>query len=109
MGESILLIHIVVCAYRTVIYGVVIVSRKLERANENDGFQMTAFKYGSCAITGISALPMSQAPTHDASNTERGTVKLMHAALRSFTVYFQTIANLPQHFSPWWTNKMASA
>ena len=27
---------------RTVIYGVVIVSRNLERTNENDGFKMTA-------------------------------------------------------------------
>ena len=27
---------------RTVIYGVVIVGRNLERANENDGFKMTA-------------------------------------------------------------------
>ena len=42
-GESILLIH-VQC---TVIYGVVIVSRNLERANENDGFKMTALE---CAL-----------------------------------------------------------
>ena len=42
MGESILLIH--ACAYQTVIYGVVIVSRNLERANENDGFKMTALE-----------------------------------------------------------------
>ena len=40
VGESILLIH--ACAYRTVIYGVVIIRRNLERANENDGFKMTA-------------------------------------------------------------------
>ena len=32
------------CAQRTVIYGVVIVSRNLERANENDGFKMTALE-----------------------------------------------------------------
>ena len=31
------------CAQRTV-YGVVIVSRNLERANENDGFKMTALE-----------------------------------------------------------------
>ena len=29
---------------RTVIYGVVIVSRNLERTNENDGFKMTALE-----------------------------------------------------------------
>ena len=40
MGESILPLH--ACAYRTVIYGVVIVDRNLERANENDGCKMTA-------------------------------------------------------------------
>ena len=34
VGESIQLIH--VCAYRTVICGMVNVSRDLERANEND-------------------------------------------------------------------------
>ena len=42
MGESIQLIH--GCAQRTVIYGVVIVSSNLERANENDGFKMTALE-----------------------------------------------------------------
>ena len=41
MGESMLLIH----AQRTVIYGVVIVSRNLERTNENDGFKMTALEF----------------------------------------------------------------
>ena len=40
MGKSILLIH----AQRTVIYGVVIVDRNLERTNENDGFKMTALE-----------------------------------------------------------------
>ena len=47
MGESMLLIH----AKRTVIYGVVIVSRNLEhveRTNENDGFKMTALE---CQLT----------------------------------------------------------
>ena len=39
VGEPILLIH---AQQRTVIYGVVIVSRNLERTNENDGFKMTA-------------------------------------------------------------------
>ena len=43
VGEFILLIH--ACAQRTVIYGVVIVSRNLERTNENDGFKMTALGY----------------------------------------------------------------
>ena len=42
VGESILLIH--ACAYRHVIYGVVIVSRNLARVNENDGFKMTALE-----------------------------------------------------------------
>ena len=42
MGESIL-IH--ACAYRTVIYSVVIVSRNLERANEKGGFKMTALEF----------------------------------------------------------------
>ena len=42
MGESILLIH--AYAYHTVIYGVVIVSRNRERANENNGFKMTALE-----------------------------------------------------------------
>ena len=32
-------------AQRTVIYGVVIVSRNLERTNRNDGFKMTALEY----------------------------------------------------------------
>ena len=41
MGESILHVH----AQRTVIYGVVIVSRNLERTNENDGFKMTALEH----------------------------------------------------------------
>ena len=40
MGESILFIH--ACADN---YGVVMVSRNLERANENDGFKMTALEY----------------------------------------------------------------
>ena len=40
VGESILLIH----AQRTVIYDVVIVSKNLERTNENDGFKMTALE-----------------------------------------------------------------
>ena len=40
VGESIMLIH----AQRTVIYGVVIVSRNLERTNENDGFKMAALE-----------------------------------------------------------------
>ena len=39
VGKSILFIH--AC---TVIYGVVIVSRNLERANENDRFKMTALE-----------------------------------------------------------------
>ena len=43
VGESILFIH--ACAKRTVNYGVVMVSRNLERANENDGFKMTALKF----------------------------------------------------------------
>ena len=42
VGESILVIH--ACAKRTVMYGVGIVSRNLERANENDRFKMTALK-----------------------------------------------------------------
>ena len=43
------LIH--ACAQRTVIYGVVIVSRNLERANENDGFKMTALEcFNDCFI-----------------------------------------------------------
>ena len=41
VGEPILLIHTLKC---TVIYGVVIVSRNLERTNENDRFKMTALK-----------------------------------------------------------------
>ena len=40
VGESIPIIH----AHRTVNYGVVIVSRNLERTNENDGFKMTALE-----------------------------------------------------------------
>ena len=39
VGESIYHIH--ACA-NALAYGVVIVSRNLERANENDGFRMTA-------------------------------------------------------------------
>ena len=31
-------------AHRTVIYGVVIVNRNLERTNQNDGFKMTALE-----------------------------------------------------------------
>ena len=33
-------------AQRTVIYGMVIVSRYLERTNQNNGFNMTALEYG---------------------------------------------------------------
>ena len=40
VGEPMLLIH----PQRTVIYGVVIVSRNLERTNENDRFKMTALE-----------------------------------------------------------------
>ena len=32
-------------AQRTVIYGVVIVSRNIERTNQNDGFKLTALEY----------------------------------------------------------------
>ena len=45
VGEPILLIHAqrtTAILQRTVIYGVAIVSRNLERTNENDGFKMTA-------------------------------------------------------------------
>ena len=42
VGESILFIH--ACAQRTVNYSVVMVSRNLERANENDRFKMTALE-----------------------------------------------------------------
>ena len=42
VGKSFLFIH-----KHTVNYGVVMVSRNLERANENDGFKMTALE---CAI-----------------------------------------------------------
>ena len=41
VGEPILFIH----AQRTVIYSVVIVSRILERTDENDGFKMAALQY----------------------------------------------------------------
>ena len=41
VGESILLIH----TQRTVIYGVVIVSRNIERTNENDGLKMTVLEH----------------------------------------------------------------
>ena len=40
VDESMLFIH--ACAERTVNYGMVMVSRNLERANENDRFKMTA-------------------------------------------------------------------
>ena len=39
VGEFILLIH----AQRTVIYGVIIDGRNIERTNADDGFKMTAF------------------------------------------------------------------
>ena len=45
VGESILLYTRPMHALqRTVIYGVVIVSKNLERTNENDGFKMTALE-----------------------------------------------------------------
>ena len=50
MGHPRLLVGNPFCMYthntlqRTVIYGVVIVSRHLERTNENDGFKMTALE-----------------------------------------------------------------
>ena len=49
VGESILLIH--ACAYIALfIYGVVIVSRNLERANQNDEFKMTALEISAMSI-----------------------------------------------------------
>ena len=57
VGESMLLKY-THAHKRTVIYGLVIVSRNLERANENEGFQMTALELtvsvednmGSCVL-----------------------------------------------------------
>ena len=45
VGEPILLIHAQRTIQRTVIYGLVIVSRNLERTNENEEFKMTALEY----------------------------------------------------------------
>ena len=42
VGKSKLLIH----AQRTVIYGVLIVSRNLERTNESEGFEITTLETG---------------------------------------------------------------
>ena len=42
VGKPMLLMH---ALQRTVNYGVVIVSRNLEWANENDGFKITAFEF----------------------------------------------------------------
>ena len=67
VGESILLIHAQrICPLY--VYGVVIVSRNLERTNENDGFKITALEYFVRDVTGFITMVRDPNISRDSQN-----------------------------------------